>query len=145
MSSTLATATKFCHSCGSSVHIDAEICIKCGVRQIPTKIKYSNAPSRVTYALLKIFLNQFGAHAFYKRNVPQGLLRLILYMFLVTYQSWHENSIEVFNFNNLSLSEILYVIVSAFSLFLGLQAFISGILWLFKTNSQFETYCSKKS
>ena len=63
----------FCHACGLVIDSRAEICPRCGVRQgfaVGTK-------SRITAALLAVFLGGFGAHKFYLGRPVQGLIYLL--------------------------------------------------------------------
>ena len=76
---------KFCTECGSIINIKAEICPKCGVRQIynPTTSGFggvaSNGKSRIVAALLAFFLGWFGAHKFYLGQIGWGLWYLLLF------------------------------------------------------------------
>lgn len=78
---------KFCQECGEIIRIKAEICPKCGCRQ-PSLGEISSqsagsAPiveeqkSRITAALLAIFLGGFGVHKFYLGRPIQGLIYLV--------------------------------------------------------------------
>jgi len=74
---------KFCSECGAVIKVKAEICPKCGVRQMapPTAINLgpvaSNGKSRIAAALFAIFLGGFGIHKFYLGQVGLGILYLI--------------------------------------------------------------------
>lgn len=74
---------KFCRDCGASINIKAEICPKCGVRQLPTPSVVgglaANGKSRVVAALLAFFLGWFGAHKFYLNRGGWGLIYLIFF------------------------------------------------------------------
>jgi pSer/pThr/pTyr-binding forkhead associated (FHA) protein len=67
---------KRCKACGSLILAEAEICPKCGVRQIAAA-PVVGKKSRTTAALLALFLGSFGAHKFYLGNIPLGVLYLI--------------------------------------------------------------------
>ncbi len=62
---------KFCSECGAVIKAKAEICPKCGVRQIGQSAAInlgpvaSNGKSRVAAALFAFFLGGFGGHKFY--------------------------------------------------------------------------------
>ena len=66
---------KFCHECGAVIRTSAEICPKCGVRQLTSPI--ANPRNRVTAALFAILLGGFGVHKFYLGKTGQGFLYLI--------------------------------------------------------------------
>jgi len=74
--------TKFCQICGSQIHIKAEICPKCGVRQprylggieIHPALQGRN---RVVAALLAIFLGGLGVHKFYLGRIGWGIIYLL--------------------------------------------------------------------
>lgn len=65
---------KYCSSCGSIIKILAEICPKCGVRQLhPNKI------NKTTLILLAFFLGGVGGHKFYLGKVGQGIFYLLFF------------------------------------------------------------------
>jgi TM2 domain-containing membrane protein YozV len=152
------TESKFCSSCGQSIHTDAEICIKCGVRQPALTKRYNKKPRRIPYALLSIFLNQFGAHNFYTNRVKMGVLRILLFIIYrmipdSVSEDYAKQFIKAFanyNYNylgdpslitaDLILFYVFNIIIFAFSV----QAFISGIIWLFSTDEKFDAYCNKQ-
>ncbi len=72
---------KFCSDCGEVINLKAEICPKCGVRQMASpKALSSTAPngkSKIAAALFAFFLGGFGAHKFYLGQIGQGLLYLL--------------------------------------------------------------------
>ena len=68
-------ATKFCFACGAQIDARAEICPKCGVRQIPT----GYGKSRAVAATLALFLGSFGIHKFYLGQVALGILYLLFF------------------------------------------------------------------
>ena len=74
---------KFCSECGGIIKLKAEICPKCGVRQVgqPATINLgpvaANGKSRIAAALFAIFLGGFGAHKFYLGQVGMGILYLL--------------------------------------------------------------------
>jgi len=72
---------KFCADCGEIINIKAEICPKCGVRQMiaPNSFAYTapNGKSKIAAALLAFFLGGFGVHHFYLGNVGLGILYLL--------------------------------------------------------------------
>lgn len=72
----------FCRYCGESIKKEAEICPKCGVRQIP--IGPVKAPlaedesekSRMIALIFWVCLNGYGAHHFYAGRIGTGILQL---------------------------------------------------------------------
>jgi len=74
---------KFCSDCGSIIKVKAEICPKCGVRQMGKPISVNlgpvaeNGKSRIAAALFAIFLGGFGAHKFYLGQVGLGIVYLL--------------------------------------------------------------------
>ena len=69
---------KYCSECGHVINAKAEICPKCGVRQmfVPSS-STSNAPtgkSRIAAALFAIVLGGIGIHKFYLGRVGLGVL-----------------------------------------------------------------------
>ncbi|HEX6750269.1 MAG TPA: NINE protein [Longimicrobium sp.] len=76
--------TKFCTSCGNQIHVMAEICPVCGVRQMAPPVQpygYVPAPPRkdkTVAALLAIFLGGLGIHKFYLGKTGMGILYILL-------------------------------------------------------------------
>jgi TM2 domain-containing membrane protein YozV len=66
---------KFCSTCGSPIHINAEICPKCGVRVAPPR----NAINKVALLLITFFLGGIGGHKFYVKKYLQGVLYLLFF------------------------------------------------------------------
>jgi TM2 domain-containing membrane protein YozV/ribosomal protein L40E len=83
---TKATNEKFCHECGAIIHVKAEICPKCGVRQkhLPIALTVNfgaitaNGKSKLIAALLAFFLGSFGGHKFYLGQIGLGIVYLAL-------------------------------------------------------------------
>ena len=69
---TKETDEKFCGECGAAIKTKAEVCPKCGVRQITLTGK-----NKITAALLAFFLGGLGAHKFYLGQTGLGILYLI--------------------------------------------------------------------
>lgn len=80
-----AVDEKFCSDCGAVIKSKAEICPKCGVRQMsqPTTINLGpvapNGKSRIAAALFAFFLGAFGGHKFYLGQVGLGILYLVFF------------------------------------------------------------------
>jgi TM2 domain-containing membrane protein YozV len=87
---------KYCSDCGAIIKVKAEICPRCGVRQMvppdynvyhqPTQtspqrvlaVGPSGSKSRIGAALFAILLGNFGIHKFYLGRTGQGVLYLLL-------------------------------------------------------------------
>lgn len=69
-----SAAEKFCKDCGSVINAKAEICPKCGVRQLPT----TNSRNKLVAALLALFLGSLGIHKFYLGQKGWGIVYLLL-------------------------------------------------------------------
>lgn len=74
---------KFCSDCGSTINVKAEICPKCGVRQVSQQTTFGNtAPngkSKIAAALLAFFLGGFGVHKFYLGQIGLGVVYLLFF------------------------------------------------------------------
>jgi len=78
---------KYCSNCGELIDRSAEICPKCGVRQIPQRPTYNNVqgeydPNKsekdwLTTLLLCIFVGYLGIHRFYTNNTGIGVGQLL--------------------------------------------------------------------
>ncbi|RMW96816.1 NINE protein [Allofranklinella schreckenbergeri] len=76
---------KFCSECGSVIKAKAELCPKCGVRQLPVASAFlgghsslaANGKSRIAAALFAFFLGGVGGHKFYLGQVGMGILYLV--------------------------------------------------------------------
>lgn len=74
---------KFCKDCGEIINEKAEICPKCGVRQLPAPSSLSsvapNGKSKLVAALLAFFLGGFGIHKFYLGRIGWGIVYLLFF------------------------------------------------------------------
>lgn len=74
---------KFCSECGSIINAKAEICPKCGVRQMaapstsPFGQTTANGKNKVVAGVLGLFLGGLGVHKFYLGKGFQGILYLV--------------------------------------------------------------------
>lgn len=72
---------KFCKDCGSVINVKAEICPKCGVRQLPAPNSLAstapNGKSKLAAALFALFLGGIGIHKFYLGQVGWGIVYLL--------------------------------------------------------------------
>jgi TM2 domain-containing membrane protein YozV/ribosomal protein L40E len=72
---------KYCLECGAIINAKAEICPKCGVRQMPVPtsigVSSSSGRNRIVAAIFAILLGGLGIHKFYLGRVGQGILYLI--------------------------------------------------------------------
>lgn len=67
--------TKYCTSCGAGgLHIKAEICPKCGVRQMYSSGGNSN---KVTAGILALLVGGLGVHHFYLKHIGRGVIYLL--------------------------------------------------------------------
>lgn len=80
-----ATDERFCGECGSVIKAKAEICPKCGVRQLSQQTSINlgpttaNGKTKIAAALFAVFLGGFGAHKFYLGQTGQGILYLLFF------------------------------------------------------------------
>ena len=71
---------KFCFKCGSKIDKEAEICIKCGVRQPNFHINKNNKDKTIA-GLLGLFLGLIGIHQFYLGDNKKGVIYLLIGLF----------------------------------------------------------------
>ena len=81
--------TKFCRDCGAEIATNAEICPKCGVRQISSTPSYvssdltgansenGSSKSRLICFLLCTFLGAIGVHRFYVGKIGTGIAMIL--------------------------------------------------------------------
>ena len=73
---------KYCRDCGAEILDNAEICPKCGCRQMNGRYSVSledvSDRSRLTALLLCIFLGVFGIHRFYCGRTVSGIAMIFL-------------------------------------------------------------------
>lgn len=69
---------KFCSECGEVIKLKAEICPKCGVRQMPHPGSMAGeGKNRIAAVLFAFFLGGLGIHKFYLGRVGWGILYLL--------------------------------------------------------------------
>jgi TM2 domain-containing membrane protein YozV len=74
----MSQPTKFCHACGQTLDARAEICPKCGVRQMGvTTTNIGSGRNRLMAALLALFLGGVGVHHFYLGRPILGVICLL--------------------------------------------------------------------
>jgi TM2 domain-containing membrane protein YozV len=66
---------KFCTACGNELHIKAELCPKCGVRQA-SKI---DGGKKTTAGILALLVGGLGVHQFYLGKPGRGILYLLFF------------------------------------------------------------------
>ena len=116
--------TKFCPWCGAQIHPDAEICVKCGVRQVAEKkVVEHTEKSRVAYALFYIFLWPIGLHEFYVNKTGKGI-------------AWLIGSLVAVLTSVIGIGLIAIPIMSTI-------AFVLGIVWLTRTDEAFAKYVNQ--
>lgn len=70
------TDEKFCSECGATIKVKAEICPKCGVRQV-SDTSMSNKKDKTTAGIFALFLGGLGIHKFYLNKSAQGILYIL--------------------------------------------------------------------
>lgn len=72
---------KFCSECGVLINVKAEICPKCGVRQMASPVSSNVVPAKSKFVagMLGMFLGWLGIHKFYLGKGNQGLLYLLFF------------------------------------------------------------------
>ncbi len=73
---TKSVEEKYCSSCGEIIKKEAEICPKCGVRQMSPKS--GMVKSKIVAGLLALLLGGIGIHKFYLGK-PIGILYLFFF------------------------------------------------------------------
>lgn len=72
---------KYCSECGSIINAKAEICPKCGVRQMPVPnamgISSASGKNRLVAAIFALLLGGLGIHKFYLGRIGQGIIYLL--------------------------------------------------------------------
>jgi len=73
------TDTKYCYKCGGEIDKEAEICVKCGVRQpsFVTNKAQKKDKDKFVAGLLGIFLGGLGIHKFYLGKPVDGILSIL--------------------------------------------------------------------
>ena len=76
------TDEKFCFECGAVIKQKAEICPKCGVRQLQAPansvpLLAPNGKSKLAAGLLGIFVGGLGIHKFYLGRIGWGIIYLL--------------------------------------------------------------------
>lgn len=73
------TAQVPCRHCDAMISAIAEICPRCGVRQLPADAGNVGASDKtiVPAAVLCVILGVFGAHRFYVGKLGTGVLQLV--------------------------------------------------------------------
>lgn len=72
---------KYCSECGEIIHLKAEICPKCGVRQPAIAANNQQLQGKdnrgLVLLLLCFFLGAFGVHRFYTGHIGIGVVQLL--------------------------------------------------------------------
>ncbi len=78
-----AANEKYCADCGAIINARAEICPKCGVRQLPAPgfigVSTAGGKNRIAAALFALLLGGVGIHKFYLGRVSQGILYVVFF------------------------------------------------------------------
>lgn len=68
---------KFCTTCGKPIHVKAEICPHCGVRQ--PGAASAEGKNKVIAGVLALLLGGLGIHKFYLGQTTMGILYLLFF------------------------------------------------------------------
>lgn len=75
------TNEKYCNDCGAVINTKAEICPKCGVRQLDAPYGDQQRPFESNRWLITLLLCFFGGalglHSFYNRKTTIGIIQLL--------------------------------------------------------------------
>jgi TM2 domain-containing membrane protein YozV/ribosomal protein L40E len=78
-----AADEKFCADCGAVIKARAEICPKCGIRQLPPPGSLAavapNGKSKLVAGLFGMFLGGIGVHKFYLGRIGWGIAYLLFF------------------------------------------------------------------
>jgi len=70
---------KFCESCGQIIKKEAELCVKCGVRQDTSTVSVATGgKTKMVAILLGLFVGALGAHNFYLGHTKKGVIQLLI-------------------------------------------------------------------
>jgi TM2 domain-containing membrane protein YozV len=76
-----AANEKYCSDCGAIINARAEICPKCGVRQLPAPgiigVSTPTGKNKIAAAIFALLLGGLGIHKFYLGRIGQGIVYLI--------------------------------------------------------------------
>lgn len=73
----------FCFACGTQIDARAEVCPKCGVRQLIAMSAIRPTKDKVTAGILAILLGGLGIHKFYLGKTAQGVIYLLFFWTLI--------------------------------------------------------------
>lgn len=76
---------KFCESCGQVIKKEAEICVKCGVRQKVTGGAGVGNKSKITAIVLGVLLGALGVHNFYLGHTKKAVIQLLITILTLSY------------------------------------------------------------
>ncbi len=68
---------KYCSECAAIINVKAEICPKCGVRQMG--VPKNSGRSKLAAGLIAIFLGFIGIHKFYLGRSGWGIIYLVFF------------------------------------------------------------------
>jgi len=70
---------KYCESCGQIIKKEAEICVKCGVRQSASPDGVvTGSKSKTVAILLGLFVGAIGVHNFYLGHTKKAVIQLLI-------------------------------------------------------------------
>jgi TM2 domain-containing membrane protein YozV len=73
MTALLTPGDTYCRDCGSVIHLRAEVCPKCGIRQKAVAV---NSRNRSTAGVFALFFGGLGVHKFYLGQPGLGIFYL---------------------------------------------------------------------
>ena len=124
---------KFCSTCGAIIKIAAEICPKCGVRQINTNSSgdpNASDKSKTSAALLCFFLGFCGAHRFYVGKIGLGVLNAIMFVVAFLFYVFGFVFVQSYKSDVRTAGGVLVVLGGILFVAIGIWVFVDLIIIL---------------
>ena len=87
----------FCTSCGEKIKREAEICPKCGVRQIGISVQSSsNTSSSPKWGItgwLAFLLGNVGVHRFYVKKTVLGIITIAIFLVAMFFTNYSDTQV----------------------------------------------------